>query len=153
MPKLEPSAVIAEARRWVGTPFRHRHARLDRGVDCVGLVRGVADNLGAISITAEDWRPFELYSRTPNPEKMGEAMAQFLIAAEVSPLDLAPDAHIAWMQWREGLPMHLGFAATFEDRRTIIHATESIGQCVEHDFSDLWRARVHSWWKLPGVAY
>ena len=35
------AAVVAEARRWVGTPYRHQASVRGAGADCLGLVRGV----------------------------------------------------------------------------------------------------------------
>lgn len=35
------SAVVAEARRWLGTPYVHQASRRGAGCDCLGLVRGV----------------------------------------------------------------------------------------------------------------
>lgn len=51
-PDGEPprAAIIAAARRWLGTPYRHQGARLGVGADCLGVVLGV-------------WR--EVYRTTP----------------------------------------------------------------------------------------
>ena len=32
---------LAEARRWIGTPYRHQASCLGAGCDCLGLVRGI----------------------------------------------------------------------------------------------------------------
>ena len=37
--------VLAEARRWIGTPYRHQASALGIGADCLGLIRGVWRNL------------------------------------------------------------------------------------------------------------
>ena len=34
-------AVLASARSWIGTPYRHQASRKGAGCDCLGLVRGV----------------------------------------------------------------------------------------------------------------
>ena len=34
-------AALVEARRWLGTPYRHQASRMGVGCDCLGLVRGV----------------------------------------------------------------------------------------------------------------
>lgn len=34
-------AIVAEARRWLGTPYRHQQSARGLGADCLGLVRGV----------------------------------------------------------------------------------------------------------------
>ncbi len=38
--------IIAEARSWIGTPYRHQASLKGVGCDCLGLVRGVG---GAIA--------------------------------------------------------------------------------------------------------
>lgn len=38
---MTPGAVIAEARAWIGTPYRHQASVKGVGCDCLGLVRGV----------------------------------------------------------------------------------------------------------------
>ncbi|WP_429911513.1 NlpC/P60 family protein [Glycocaulis sp.] len=35
------AAIIAEAREWIGTPYRHQASCKGAGTDCLGLVRGV----------------------------------------------------------------------------------------------------------------
>jgi len=35
------SRVLIEARRWIGTPYRHQGSCLGAGCDCLGLVRGI----------------------------------------------------------------------------------------------------------------
>jgi putative phage cell wall peptidase, NlpC/P60 family len=38
---MTPEAVVAAARPWLGTPYRHRAATRGAGCDCLGLLRGV----------------------------------------------------------------------------------------------------------------
>jgi len=35
------AAALAEARRWIGTPFHHQASTHGVGTDCLGLIRGV----------------------------------------------------------------------------------------------------------------
>lgn len=155
MLNIEPRVrVVEEARAWVGTAYGHQGRMQGSKVDCVGLIIAVGLATGVLEITADQWRPYAGYSRTPNPRRMGEAMAEFLIPLELAarPDALPPDGTVAWLQWREDLPMHLGILATFEGRRTLIHAFEHVGKCVEHGFAAEWPNRVASWWCYPGLA-
>ncbi len=43
------AAVVAEARRWVGTPWRHRAKVFGAGVDCAQLLIGVYSRAGVIA--------------------------------------------------------------------------------------------------------
>lgn len=35
------AAVVASARRWIGTPYRHQASLIGAGADCLGVLRGV----------------------------------------------------------------------------------------------------------------
>ncbi|MBL0320066.1 MAG: hypothetical protein IPP74_12385 [Alphaproteobacteria bacterium] len=38
--------IISQARTWLGTPFHHQARLKGKGCDCLGLIVGVADELG-----------------------------------------------------------------------------------------------------------
>jgi NlpC/P60 family putative phage cell wall peptidase len=142
--------IVAEARTWVGTPYRHQGRAKGRRVDCVGLILGVGQQTGLLNVSAEAWAPYSGYARTPNPKRMGEAMDLFLRELDWPREEPAPDGAIGWLQWRDDLPMHLAIMATFQGRRTMIHAFEGVEACVEHGFVAEWPSRVASWWAYPG---
>ena len=37
----QPHVIVAEARSWIGTPYRHQASLKGVGCDCLGLLRGV----------------------------------------------------------------------------------------------------------------
>ncbi len=45
---------VLEALTWVGTPWHHAACVKGAGVDCVGLLRGVYNNVGLTDIAASD---------------------------------------------------------------------------------------------------
>jgi NlpC/P60 family putative phage cell wall peptidase len=140
--------IIAEARRWVGTPYHHQAALIGVGCDCVGLIRGVGHSTGAMPLDPDGWRQFAGYGRLPNPRRMKEGMERFLVPAP----GLPQIADIAWLQWRADLPMHLAILAT--DTRgglTLIHSYSEAGCVVEHGMTPEWHNRVLSWWRYPNV--
>jgi len=61
--------IVAEARRWIGTPYRHQASLAGAGCDCLGLVRGV-------------WRA--LYG--PEPEPIPPYTPDFGEADQAEPL-------------------------------------------------------------------
>ena len=150
-----PQAVllVEAARRWVGTPYRHQHRTRGHAVDCVGLVIGAGLDAGVLRTWSEQaWAPHSAYGRAPNPEHMGRAIRQFLNPIDLDPRATAPDGSVAFMGWREHLPMHLAIMATAADgRRTMIHAYAHIGRVVEHGSDGPWPERVVSWWSYPGI--
>lgn len=137
-------AVIAEARRWVGTPYRHQAAVIGAGCDCVGLIRGVGLAAGVLTLDRMAvWRrQFGAYSRLPNPARMAQGMREFLM-----PLTGDPETgDIIWLAWRRDLPMHLAICTG----DTMIHSYSDIGRVVEHGLTAEWRNRIHSIWSYPG---
>ncbi len=151
--RSSPEDVVAEARRWVGTPYHHQAQLRGVGVDCVGLIVGVGKALG---VMGEDFdarfKLFDGYSRLPNPRKMLRGMELFLERAP-APTSSAPGVGlIGWFEWREELPMHLAIIGSFEGRATMIHAYKPVGRCVEHTLDELWSARINSFWQYRGLA-
>ena len=52
------AAVVAAARGWLGTPYRHQASVRGEGTDCLGLVRGVwRDLIGAEPEVLPAYRP------------------------------------------------------------------------------------------------
>lgn len=141
--------IIAQARQWVGTPFVHQHQARGHGVDCVGLIIGVGLELGLLPDDIVSTLPN--YSRTPNPDVMGQYLERYLVKKSSSMIrpEAIPDGAIIWFQWREGLPMHVGIKASYNDRPTLIHSWENLGKCAEHNFSPEWSDRGVSIWDYP----
>jgi NlpC/P60 family putative phage cell wall peptidase len=140
--------IVFEARRWLLTPYHHQAVVRGVGVDCVGLIRGVGHATGALPEDAEEWARFGGYSRIPNPRRMGEGMRQFLRLVEGTP----QPGDIAWLEWRDDLPMHLAILAS--DTRggaTLIHSYSDAGGVVEHGLTPEWLARIKSWWRYPNL--
>jgi NlpC/P60 family putative phage cell wall peptidase len=138
------AAVVTEARRWVGTPYRHQAAVLGAGCDCVGLIRGVGFATGMLPRRDAEWKRFNAYGRLPNPARMTEGMRTFLIESEAGPLP----GDILWLSWRANLPMHLAIYTG----QNIIHSFSDVGRVVEHGLTGEWVERVHSVWRYPGLA-
>ncbi len=140
--------IIAEARDWLQTPYKHQAMVKHIGVDCVGFIVGVGLNTGALTLTRQQIKAYGGYGRLPNPKAMGSIMKKHLI--EILPEEVIM-GDIAWIQWRKNLPMHLALVGEFKDRLTLIHAYSNVGRVVEHSFTEEWNNRIHSFWRYPGI--
>lgn len=70
--------IVAEARSWIGTRYRHQGRRKGVGVDCIGLVGGVALACGVPNAAAWlDDPDMHNYARTPDPTMLRRACAEF----------------------------------------------------------------------------
>ena len=151
-------AIVAEARTWLGVPWRHQGWRKATGCDCVGLIRGVGHALGLID--ASDDNPanarFIGYSREPDPALMRAA------------LDL-PRRHrqvggrrrrraVAALRRRAAPPRHPRPPGPRDEvpggdpgNETVIHALEGVGKVVEHRLDARWAQRCIAFWRFPGI--
>ncbi len=138
--------VIDEARTWIGTPFMHQGRMKGKGVDCVGLLIGVAHALGLSDFD------FRAYGRIPVPEQMKRLLEMNLIQVDLSQIRCAD---VLWLKL--GQPRHI---ALFTEKGTIIHVNERIGKstprglagrCVEHILDQVWRQRIVAVYRIPGV--
>lgn len=141
-----PSDVIKEARTWVNTPYQHQAMVKGVGVDCVGLIVGVGLQTGALRLTEHEMKEYSGYGRLPNPRNMEKAMKRHLV--ELALFEMK-EGDIAWLQWRQGLPMHLALVGTHKGNMTLLHALGDVGKVVEHTLTPQWDGRIVSFWRYP----
>lgn len=146
--KVSRTAVVREARRFMGTPFVHQASLRGIGCDCIGLVVGVASELGLPEAAAwkRDLR-FMGYGRLPVPTKLLEACNVYLDRIEVNRAGLGDVLLMTFM--RE--PMHFGIISDTEPFY-MIHSYATAGHVVEHILDEKWRQRVLYAFRLRGVA-
>lgn len=137
----DPAAVLAEARRWIGTPYHHQAAVRGAGCDCVGLVRGVYQALGCgpvgeVPAYSRDWG-----DASGNEGVLAAARAHLLEVAVAA----AGPGHVLVLRWRE---RHLAKHCAILAGPTIIHALEPHG--VVEAACDPWvRRRVVAAFAFP----
>jgi NlpC/P60 family putative phage cell wall peptidase len=129
--------IVAEAKTWIGTPFKHQGRVKGLGVDCVGLIIGIAH---AFTLTDFD---YTAYSRTPDGITMQRLLNQHLQAI---PIHTAMAGDILLMRF-DAQPQHVGILSEYG----IIHAYAQVRRCIEHRLDAVWRARVVCAYAYPGV--
>lgn len=140
---MSPAAeeIVAAARAWLGTPYRHRAATLGAGCDCLGLLRGV-------------WRA--LYGG--EPEVVPAYRADVRDPVHAGALVAAAERHlvrvdgelvagqVVLFRLHRGLPpRHCGIMVS---GTRFVHAQERLG-VVEAAMSDGWRRRVAGVFEFP----
>ncbi len=130
-----PEQIVEEARSWIGTRFVHQASLKGVGVDCVGLLVGVAYNLGIIDARAHMRpAPFKAYGRLPNPDLLDRACIEYL---EPAPIELGG---VLLMRFERD-PQHFAIVSCMEPRR-IIHAFLQARAVVENGVDELWSSRI-----------
>jgi NlpC/P60 family putative phage cell wall peptidase len=128
-------AVVAAARAWLGTPYRHQASMIGAGCDCLGLVRGVWRQV----VGEEPWVVPAYRAGWRGACGLEDAARWFLRVAEMGPGRV--------VLFRVGRAVrHCGIMVG--DAR-FVHAQERIG-VVEADLTEGWRKRVAGCFEFPG---
>ena len=137
-------AAIAEARRWLGTPYRHQASVRGAGCDCLGLVRGVwRAVVGPETLTVPPYTPD--WARERGRETLLEAAEAVLLPVS----EPAPGDVLAFRMSRGGPVTHLGILGTPD---TLIHAYARRA-VVETPLGPWWRRRHTHSFRFPPPAF
>jgi len=138
--------IVAAARRWIGTPYRHQARTRGAGCDCLGLVLGVWEELigplpGQVPAYTADW------SEAGREERLWQA-ARAHMTETATP---APGQVLLFRMRRGAVAKHLGLAARPGPAPAFIHAYSGRG-VVESPLTGPWARRIVARFTLPGPA-
>lgn len=137
--------IVAEARRWIGTPYVHQCATCGAGTDCLGLVRGVWRALHGpepelIPAYTQDW------AEPDGREALLVAAGRWLLR---KPMDDAAPGDVLLFRMREGrVAKHLGIAARIGPEASFVHAYTGHG-VIESPLSTPWARRIAARFEFP----
>lgn len=140
--------VIAAARGWLDTPFRHQGRVRGRGCDCLGLLVGVAKETGLTDRRGAPLWEYDRHAYGHRPH--GELLSQRLGAAliPISSCDLMP-ADIALFTFDHN-PQHLGLITDCSaGDKSLIHAYLPAKKVCETRMDAAWHARLTACFRLP----
>lgn len=145
MTTIERGRVVALARQWIGTPYRHQGSRRGVGCDCLGLLRGLWRELYGLEpeplpAYAPDWAEFS------GKERLLAAAGRHC-GAPITSSAMRP-GDILIFRWRPHLPArHIGLLS---EAGRFIHAYEQAA-VVESALVPSWRRRIAAVHRFPGV--
>lgn len=136
--------IVAAARRWIGTPYRHQASCRGAGCDCLGLVRGVWREL--YSVEPEAPPPYSPdWGEAGTVEHILEAAGRNMVEI---PIADARSGDAIVFRMREGrIAKHM---AILSGPATMIHA-QSRDSVREISFTPYWRRHVVAAFVFPGV--
>ncbi len=138
------TSIVAEARSWIGTPYRHQASLKGVGCDCLGLVRGVwraviGDEPERAPAYGRDW------AEASGDEAFARAARTHLI--EIGPAQILP-GDVLLFRYAPRYPAK--HAAIVADAELMVHAHD--GACVsEVAIAPWWRRRLAYAFRFPGV--
>lgn len=136
IPMPTPEDIVAIARGYVGTPFRHQGRIPGIGLDCAGVVVCVAKELGLEG----DFQEVP-YGRYPHG-----ATLQGICDEHMDRVSLFGLGDVLLMAW-EAEPQHLAIASDIG----IIHSYAKAKGVVEHVLDPQWRLRIRGAYRFRGV--
>ncbi len=141
--------IVATARGWIGTPYRHQAATRGAGADCLGLVRGVWREVyggepETVPAYSMDW------SEPQGEERLWAAAARHLVAksGDPAPGDPLPGDVILFRMRAGCVAKHLGIVAQAGADARFVHAYARHG-VVESPLSAPWRRRIVAVFEFP----
>ncbi len=142
--RLIPRATIAaEARSWIGTPYRHQASAKDAGCDCLGLVRGV-------------WRalygeePETTPAYTPDWSEHGAERLYHAARRHLLPISIDESRRGDVLLFRMAPGAAMKHCAILSDSGLIVHAYWGRA-VVESRLSPWWRVRIGAAFSFPRV--
>jgi NlpC/P60 family putative phage cell wall peptidase len=148
------TAVVAEARTWIGTPYRHQASLKGVGCDCLGLVRGVwRAVIGPEPERAPPYAPD--WAEASGTELLAQTAARHLVAISPSLPSPASGEGLGWgpgdvllFRWRASLAAKHAAIVTAPD--VMVHAHDG-AVVAEVAITPWWRRRLAYAFRFPGV--
>ena len=137
--------IIAEARAWIGTPYRHQASIKGAGTDCLGLLRGIWRTvLGSepepVPPYTEDW------AEPARREVLFEAAERWLLRKSIA--EVARGDVLLFRMRDSGIAKHLGIQAETGPKAGFIHAYTGHG-VIESPLSQPWQRRIVARFRFP----
>ncbi len=156
--------VHKEAMEWIGTKFHHqgrlkyRNAKHTGGVDCIGLVVGVARELSLKSHKIDkdgNFMPLYKfdqidYAREPQGQRLKAALDEFLLPTTYENLE-SGDVVLFTLAKN---PQHVGIISDHpQGGLGMIHALQASGSVCWHAFNQKWLERCSGFYQFRKEAF
>jgi len=138
------SLIVAEARAWIGTPYRHQASLKGVGCDCLGLIRGVWR-----AVLGEEPERVPPYTRDWAEASGDEALAR-AARAHLVEIDAAEftAGDVLLFRYAARYPAKHAAIATAADRMVHAHDGASVAEVA---IAPWWRRRLAYAFRFPGM--
>lgn len=137
------SAIVLEARSWIGTPFHHQTSLKGVGADCLGVLRGVWRSIHGVE-------PYHIPPYTASWDEVNKEETLWRQLARVLssiPRNSACAGDVLLFRMREGaVAKHIGVLS--ETNTSFIHAYNGHG-VVESHLTASWQRRIVASFRIP----
>lgn len=147
---LERQKIVDTAREWLGTRYHHQASRKGVGCDCLGLLRGVALDLGfRFEYTLPNYSPS--WAEAAKEETMLEAAHKYLVHCPDG--ELKAGRVLVFRMRETKIAKHCGIMSVdTPGGEQFIHAYQGMKEGVREVYLvDYWRDRIAGVFEFPGV--
>lgn len=133
--------VVDEAITWLDTPYSHQGRKKRVGVDCVGIIIGVANELGL-----SDFQYNHGYQPLPDGTVLKDYMDRYLLPIPKEEMK-AGDMMLCWFG-KKDVPQHTAFVMP---NNKMLHAYSNAKKVVTHRLTSFWEERFLQAYKYHGL--
>jgi len=138
--------VIAEARRWIDTPYHHMGRNRGASCDCIGLVIGIARRL---RLPCPTDRELPVYTPLPH-NHIAQRTVETLMDISSKPRPSPGQVGLFWFR-QKNHGQHFCIFGDQKGRLTMIHAYLNSDFVVEAGYSAFWSKRLMRVYDYRGV--
>lgn len=141
------SAIVAEAREWIGTPYHHLAHLKGVGCDCIGLLRGVWEAVnGPLPAPPPAYTPqWHLHQKE---SQLIQVLTTVYGFRQLTITCAPPVGSVLCFGVGKGPAHHAGIMT---ERGTFIHSIMQANKVEEVPLGAHWRARLRAVLDYPGV--
>lgn len=141
---MKREQILQEAKTWIGTTWQHQAALKGVACDCVGLCRGVYEQVERVTVKvpknySATWHLFK------DAEKLYTECCNYL---QEIPLDEIKPGDVLLFGFGKGPASHM---AILSENDTLIHSYAEVGRVVQNSFDDYWYSKLRFAFRFPGV--
>ncbi len=133
--------VVIVAKTYIGTPFHHLGRVKHVGIDCIGIILGVAEELEIPLIIHPE---FKRYGRRAKQRPLLDYMNEQFVKTEKREIG---SIVVSWFDRKTKEPSHMGIVTGIGQ----VHTNGHLGIAIEEHWSPKWVTRIVGYYKYPGV--
>ena len=144
--------IVTEARKWIGTQFRHQGRRRGQGVDCVGLALCIGEDLGLHDVAGSPLlrTDYQRYGSQPTTSIVHDECCARLVRKELKNATIQPGDVLTLRV--PILACHVAIVTNLaKGELGIVHAYAGSKKVVEHTLSEKWLHRIEGFFTFPGI--
>ena len=129
---MKSDKIIKVAEEWIGTPFHPQGRQKYVGCDCIGLILGIAKEIGAVSLTNQPWNQCDVHAY----DSMTDSQLLIQLVPKYFPEIIIPHPGDILLIQITPTQYHLSIQS---HNNRIIHACSSLNRVISHKIIPNWK--------------